>query len=236
MQIKRNDVLRRDLTDFATKAGTKGCVVLSGNLKDPFTGKTIKFKRGNKTSNDVHIDHTVSLSDAWQKGAQQWDADKREEFANDFLNLVAVDGPTNSAKGDGDTATWLPPNKKYRCAYVARQVSVKKDYGLWVTQAELDAMVRVLSTCPEITVVTSTRADPPERDSSTDKKATKPKPKPKPTKTQAPEPQPEPEPRPDNTYYENCDAVRAAGKDPIHRGEPGYAPHLDRDGDGTGCE
>jgi hypothetical protein len=37
-------------------------------------------------------------------------------------------------------------------------------------------------------------------------------------------------------YYKNCSAVRAAGAAPIHRGEPGYGRHLDRDGDGIGCE
>nr|BFF22658.1 hypothetical protein GCM10025732_06230 [Glycomyces mayteni] len=39
-----------------------------------------------------------------------------------------------------------------------------------------------------------------------------------------------------SVYYENCDAVRAAGADPIHRGDPGYRSGLDRDGDGVGCE
>ncbi|WP_328498838.1 excalibur calcium-binding domain-containing protein [Streptomyces sp. NBC_00414] len=40
----------------------------------------------------------------------------------------------------------------------------------------------------------------------------------------------------DGTYYANCDAARAAGAAPVHLGEPGYARHLDRDGDGTGCD
>ncbi|MFC8583082.1 excalibur calcium-binding domain-containing protein [Streptomyces sp. NPDC057217] len=68
-----------------------------------------------------------------------------------------------------------------------------------------------------------------------------PAPKPRPT-TQPPTTAPEPEPEPtreaveENVYYRNCTAVRAAGAAPIHRGEPGYAPHLDRDGDGVGCE
>src|SRR5689334_24934985 len=73
---------------------------------------------------------------------------KRTAFANDPLNLLAVDGPLNMAKGDGDAATWLPPNKAYRCAYVARQVAVKVSYGLWMTQAEKNAIATVLSTCP----------------------------------------------------------------------------------------
>lgn len=37
-------------------------------------------------------------------------------------------------------------------------------------------------------------------------------------------------------YYRNCSAARAAGAAPVYAGEPGYAPHLDRDGDGVGCE
>jgi hypothetical protein len=39
-----------------------------------------------------------------------------------------------------------------------------------------------------------------------------------------------------SVYYENCTAVRAAGADPIYRGEPGYSSKLDRDGDGIACE
>lgn len=37
-------------------------------------------------------------------------------------------------------------------------------------------------------------------------------------------------------FYENCDAARAAGAAPVREGDPGYGPHLDRDGDGVGCE
>lgn len=36
--------------------------------------------------------------------------------------------------------------------------------------------------------------------------------------------------------YANCAAARAAGAAPVRRGEPGYGSHLDRDGDGIGCE
>ena len=45
-----------------------------------------------------------------------------------------------------------------------------------------------------------------------------------------------PSPQPDQVYYKNCAAVRAAGKAPLHRGEPGYRPGLDRDNDGIACE
>lgn len=116
-------------------------------VNDPYTGKTINFVRGKDTSSAPQIEHVVALSDAWQKGAQQLTDRERRDFANDPLNLIAVDGPTNMAKGDGDAATWLPPNKPYRCAYVATQTQVKAKYALWVTQAEKDAIARVLSTC-----------------------------------------------------------------------------------------
>ncbi|WP_255491767.1 HNH endonuclease family protein [Actinotalea sp. JY-7876] len=145
----RNDVLARDLAHPTVEPGTHGCVVLTGTLVDPFSGATIEFVRGQGTSELVQIDHVVALSDAWQKGAQQWEAATRVAFANDPLNLLAVDGALNQQKGDGDTATWLPPDAGFRCAYVARQVAVKRAYDLWVTQAEADAMVRVLRTCPD---------------------------------------------------------------------------------------
>ncbi|MEV4900074.1 HNH endonuclease family protein [Citricoccus sp. NPDC055426] len=146
----RNDILRRDLEDAVAKPGTQGCVILSGHLEDPFTGEIIEFVRGQDTSTEVQIDHVVALSDAWQKGAQLMDPDERVEFANDPLNLLAVDGPTNSAKGDGDAATWLPPNRGFRCDYVARQTAVKVKYELWVTSAERDAIRRIVTTqCPE---------------------------------------------------------------------------------------
>jgi hypothetical protein len=151
----RNDVLRRDLKSFFLKSGTHGCLVLSGTLHDPYSGTTIAFVRGKSTSSTVQIDHVVPLSDAWQKGAQQWSTPRRTAFANDLLNLLAVDGPTNQRKSDGDAATWLPPDKTYRCAYAARQIAVKVKYGVWVTSAERDALARILATCPSQTLPTA---------------------------------------------------------------------------------
>ncbi|MFD7710711.1 HNH endonuclease family protein [Streptomyces sp. NPDC059785] len=140
----RDDILKRDLEEVKFSDGK--CKVSSGMLDpDPYSGEKVAFTRGRS---QVDIDHLVALSDAWQKGAQKWDASKRIALANDPLNLLAVDAGPNRSKGDGDTATWLPPNKSYRCTYVAGQVAVKKKYELWVTDAEKDAMKRVLEGCP----------------------------------------------------------------------------------------
>ena len=235
----RNDILRRDLTSVVIKLNSSGCVVQTGVLGDPYTGKTINFERGSGTSTAVDIDHVVALSDAWQKGAQQWDAATRKNFANDPRNLLAVDGPTNLQKSDGDAATWLPPNKSFRCTMVTMQVRVKAAYGLWVTEAEHDAIKRELDRCdglflpgpvpgivrerePQTTTTTTTTVAPPLPPTTVE--------------LVPPVQQPAPEPAPSAVYYKNCTAARAAGAAPIYSGQPGYRSALDRDGDGIACE
>lgn len=138
----RDIILNRDLRDVRL---ADACTVQQGVLSDPYTGKEITFDRSE--SSRVQIDHVVALSDAWQKGAQQLTPGERRQLANDPLELLAVDGPANQQKGDGDAATWLPSNTAFRCEYVSRQIAVKVKYGLWVTQAEHDAMVSVLARC-----------------------------------------------------------------------------------------
>jgi hypothetical protein len=142
----RNMILQRDLTDVKVD---NDCHVTSGKLIDPYGGRTMNFVRGEQTSQDVQIDHVVALSNAWQTGAQQLTEIEREALANDPLELLAVDGKLNQEKSDGDAATWLPPDKAFRCQYVSRQIAVKVKYRLWVTPAEKDAILRVLAVCPE---------------------------------------------------------------------------------------
>jgi len=231
----RNDMLNRDLTNKAHKPGTHGCVVTSGVLADPFTATTIHFIRGNATSTAVQIDHVVALSDAWQKGAQQLTAPQREAFANDPLNLLATDGPTNGAKGDSDAATWLPPNKSFRCEYVALQTAVKAKYNLWMTKAEREAIRTILtSSCPNQPI-------PEDTGGVSVPVAARPAPaaEPAPPPGEAPAPKQAPAPVPaqkSNVFYQNCSAVRAAGAAPIRVGDPGWDTKFDRDGDGIGCE
>ncbi|WP_416062505.1 DUF1524 domain-containing protein [Rhodococcus indonesiensis] len=219
----RNDILRRDLVDITYKTATRDCVVLFGTLHDAYTGTTIDFRRGQDTSADVQIDHVVALSDAWQKGAQQLDEQTRANFANDPRNLQAVDGAANQQKGDGDAATWLPPNRSYRCTYVARQIEVKALYRLWVTQAEHDAMVRVLTGCGA--------AAPEPAPAATAVPEPVPSVAPEPVPSVAPEPAPAPA-----VAYRNCAEARAAGAAPLYAGQPGYSEKMDGDGDGVACE
>lgn len=141
----RDDILRRDLDELAVRPGT--CYAQSGVLLDPYTGATIPFLRGPDTSDVVQIDHVVSLSDAWYKGAREWDDQRRRDFANDPRNLLAVGGKANFDKAFRDATAWLPPNTAFRCEFAARQVDVKAAYGLWVSAKEKQALADVLDAC-----------------------------------------------------------------------------------------
>ena len=141
----RDDILRRDLTNVVIRPGT--CYVQSGTLHDPYTGTTIEFLRGPTTSDSVEIDHLVSLADAWYKGARLWAPQRRQDFANDPRDLLAVSPKANFDKAFRDAASWLPPNAAFRCDFVARQIDVKTSYGLWVSAKEKQAMVDVLAGC-----------------------------------------------------------------------------------------
>lgn len=143
----RNDILQRDLTNIKFRPGTNSCVVESGYFFDPYTTSEFEFVKSSSASS-IEIDHIVSLSDAWQKGAQQWDSQTRKQFANDPLNLVATSQSANRQKSDSDAASWLPANKEIRCAFIARQIAVKSAYQLWVTEAEFNMMQTVLEKCP----------------------------------------------------------------------------------------
>ena len=141
----RQRIIKRE---FGETAVLDGCTVVRGEYDEPYTGEHLVFNSKEEISKGVQIDHVVALSDAWQKGAQYMEKSVRYEMATDPLNLLAVDGKANQGKSDGDAATWLPPNKKFRCQYVARQVSVKYKYKLWVTEAEKTAIHDILVTCP----------------------------------------------------------------------------------------
>lgn len=141
----RQVIIKREV---GGSAKLDGCDVVAGTFVEPYTGNTFTAMQKSDFSTHIQIDHVVALSDAWQKGAQYKTAEERFALATDPLNLLAVDSSANQQKSDGDAATWLPPNKSFRCQYVARQVSVKYKYGLWVTQAEHDAISSILQNCP----------------------------------------------------------------------------------------
>jgi hypothetical protein len=214
---ERNDILARDLRDTTEE----NCRIVSGTLTDPYTARDIFYLYGDGTL--VDIDHVVALGNAWVSGAWRWDIRRRAALATDPLNLLAVDASANRQKGDGDTATWLPPNKAYRCAYAARQVAVKSKFALSVTTPERNAIARVLATCPDQPLPADSGAPVEVDHHLSDPAASGSSPAAAGSGDGA-------------VWYENCDAARAAAAAPVRRGDPGYDAHLDGDGDGSACE
>jgi hypothetical protein len=220
----RNDILGEQLR--AVTLESNGCVVAAGSYEDPYTGSRIDYWQGHGAL--IDIDHIVSLGNAWATGALGWPIKKRAAFANDPLNLLPTDAGANRQKGDGDAATWLPPNTSYRCEYVSRQVAVKAKYDLWVTAPEKAAIQRVLAPCDgqaltrdrwgAPTEVDHNISDPMDASESSAVTAT------------------DPSRSGGSVHYDSCDAARAAGAAPVRTGDPGYGTHLDGDGDGTACE
>jgi hypothetical protein len=134
----RDDLLARDGEDLKYRHGSK-CVVVSMKLEDPYTGKTIEWRKQNPDR--VQVDHVVPLSYEWRMGASKWTKTKRVRIANDPLNLMPVYGPINEAKGGAGPASWLPPVRRVRCAYVARFAQVVVKYDLAVTRADKATML-----------------------------------------------------------------------------------------------
>lgn len=146
---QRNDVLRAQMRKgtVTVKPGTGGCVVLSGTLDDPYTGRAIRFRRTDPLT--VQIDHVYPLAAAWDMGANRWDLTKRRQFANDVArNLLAVDGDENHDKSDQTPSEWLvPDNPAYRCTYGAKYLRVAVDWHLPITKADAAALRKAARNC-----------------------------------------------------------------------------------------
>ena len=101
-------------------------------------------------SSKFDIDHMVPLSEAWDSGAWNWNADQRKHFANDLdqpFFLIAVTASSNRSKSDRDPAQWMPPNASYHCTYVRIWIEIKRAWDLSVDQAEHDYLARKLASC-----------------------------------------------------------------------------------------
>jgi len=138
----RDDVLRRDLTDVRLRGR---CTVVAGTLADPYTGRTVAFRKAD--ADEVQIDHVVALAAAWALGARDWPQRQRERFANDPVNLLATSAAANQGKGDDTPSEWLP-RPAYRCAYAVRWVQVADRYRLAVTPADRATLASLLRACP----------------------------------------------------------------------------------------
>ncbi|MFS1301069.1 HNH endonuclease family protein [Streptosporangium longisporum] len=134
----RDDLLARDGEQVRYRRGSE-CVVVSMRLRDPYTGRIVRWSK--KRSDEIQVDHVVPLSYGWRMGTSRWPMSKRTRFANDPLNLLPVYGDANEAKGGSGPASWLPPRRGIRCAYAVRFAQVALKYDLPVTRADKRVML-----------------------------------------------------------------------------------------------
>lgn len=232
----------RDLFRHWTDANSNGCnarheVLRRQNIVRPrpiCTSQTGLWRSVYDTRTVVRaramdIDHFVPLAEAWRSGANGWDNMTRERFANDLAgpySLIAVTATSNRAKGDKDPLAWLPPNRSWRCTYVARWVAVKVRWSLTWTVTERNRVNALLAACRPASrkVIVPVKApitvQPPSEDEGSD------------DTTGPVTPAPGEDPR-----FETCSAAVAAGYGPYHRGiDAEYDWYRDGDGDGVVCE
>ena len=85
----------------------------------------------------------VPLKWAWDRGANLWSAAKRKRFANDEVNLFAVQASVNKQKGALGPLEWLPPNERFHCQYLVWFIRATKMYDMQLRSEEVVAMNRL---------------------------------------------------------------------------------------------
>jgi Protein of unknown function (DUF1524) len=140
----REDVLLEQMRDIEMRWGSE-CRIYEASLSDPYTGELLTWRDDGYW---IQIDHIYPLAEAWHAGAWAWPQRKRLRFANDVdLELLAVSGRANQNKGSATLAEWLPPNRSFQCAYVARYLKVAEAYALTITKADASTATSVASRC-----------------------------------------------------------------------------------------
>lgn len=136
----RDTVLQRDGEDIKLT----GCNVVDGRWVSAYDKRTLHSPA------EVDIDHMVPLANAWRSGADEWNDERRGDFANDLdrPQLLAVSSSSNRSKGDQDPSQWRPKNREYWCTYAESWIAVKHHWRLTVTAAEKTALTEMLETCP----------------------------------------------------------------------------------------
>jgi len=139
------------LLEESRKKARGRCEATKGVWLSAYDGVTLKRPGG------LDIDHMIPLKEVWESGADAWNDEQREAYANDLgdpRTLIAVTAATNRSKGDQDPADWMPDAASYHCTYVADWVAVKIRWSLFVDRAEKAALTKFAAGCddPEITV------------------------------------------------------------------------------------
>lgn len=146
----RAEVLLDEATEPPEVTGT--CTITGGSWYSYYDDVTVTEARG------LDIDHMVPLAEAWDSGAFDWTAQRRQDYANDLDEpraLVAVTARSNRSKADRDPAQWMPPHPSARCTYITDWVTVKTRWGLHVDTTEQATLRDRAADCPNVPITTT---------------------------------------------------------------------------------
>lgn len=141
----REEILVRDALEV--RLSPDGCRVVGGRWLDPYTGEEVAAQTARQVSERLHIDHVISLKEAFARGGSTWPRDRRRAYANDTSwpgHLVTASATSNMSKGDRDPTVWVP--RAGRCGYGIRRAVVAYLWDI-PAPAERAAVRTLLATC-----------------------------------------------------------------------------------------
>ena len=145
-QNTRHEVLIEESQETVTYTSDTYCSVDTGKWYGYYTGQYYY------NASELDIDHFIPLKNAHQSGGYNWSSAKKEEFANyrlDLDSLIAVNLSANRSKGAKGPEEWKPSNTDYWCQYAYDWIRIKDYWNLTAIQAEWDALVSMIDTCPD---------------------------------------------------------------------------------------
>ena len=138
-QAEKGSVTYLDKDDKETKDKSKACSIKSGVWIDPYSKEKVE------DPTKLDIDHTGALSWTAKAGGQEWDKQKKQDYANDFDHLVATTAKENRTKGDKGPSEWMPESSK--CEYAKVYTHIVKKYNLNLNKADKDTLEKALNSC-----------------------------------------------------------------------------------------
>lgn len=122
-------------------ASGDSCKVVSGKWVSPYE------KAEFTDPSALDIDHVIPLSYAAKHGGNEWPAAKKEQFANDFTQLLATSAKENRGKGDKGPGAYMPPSVAYHCTYAQLWISTASKYGVTIDSSDKKALEKAIKTC-----------------------------------------------------------------------------------------
>ena len=142
-QDARQEVLIEESLEPVTFETDRECRVETGQWWAPHLGHHLE------NPSHIDVDHHVPLKNAHLSGGWQWDADRKEEYANylgEENHLVAISSRHNRSKGARGPEEWAPPGNALWCDYATDWAQVKQQWDLTMTEPEADAVAEMLDT------------------------------------------------------------------------------------------